>query len=46
MLDLKSLQDQQDWFLQSGAQQGRVDLSKIVDTHYAEAAVGKLGRYK
>jgi NitT/TauT family transport system substrate-binding protein len=46
-LDLKSLDLQQDYFVQIGTQTGgKVDLTKAVDTRGIDAAVAKLGAYK
>ena len=45
-LNVQSLNDQQDFFLQSGTQQTRLDLSKVVNTHAIDQAVAKLGPYK
>ncbi len=42
----QSLQDQQEFFLQTGQQTSRVDLSKIVDPRYAEQAAAKLGPHQ
>ncbi len=44
-LDLKSLQDQQDWFVQTGAQTSKLDLAKVVDPKYAEQVVARIGPY-
>ncbi len=45
-VNLQSLSEQQDWYLQKGSQKTRVDLSKVVDNQYVDWAVQKLGRYK
>ena len=45
-LDLPSFERQQDWFLNSGAQQARVDLSQFIDLQHVEAAVRQLGPYR
>jgi NitT/TauT family transport system substrate-binding protein len=45
-LRLQRLQDQQEFFLSTGAQATRMDFSKIVDTRFAEQAAAKLGAYK
>jgi len=45
-LDLPSFERQQDWFLSSGAQQARVDLSQFIDPQHVEAAVRQLGPYR
>lgn len=43
--NVKSLQDQQDFFIAAGEQQKQVDLSTVVDMKFAKAAVAKLGPY-
>jgi NitT/TauT family transport system substrate-binding protein len=45
-LRLQSLNDQQDFFLATGTQTSKLDFSKVVDTHFADQAVAKLGPYK
>jgi NitT/TauT family transport system substrate-binding protein len=45
-LDLPSMQDQQDYFVQGGFQTAKVDLPKIIDSRIAEQALAKLGPYK
>lgn len=42
---LSSLQDQQTFFLSTGAQTSALDFTKILDTRFAEQAVAKLGPY-
>jgi NitT/TauT family transport system substrate-binding protein len=43
-IEVKSLEADQDWFLKLGLQQGRVDLAKIIDYQYVDAAVARLGK--
>lgn len=45
-LRVKSLNDQQDFFLSTGAQKEKLDFSKVIDTRFAEQAATKLGPYK
>jgi NitT/TauT family transport system substrate-binding protein len=40
---IKSLEADQDWFIKLGLQPGRVDLAKIIDYQYVDAAVARLG---
>lgn len=42
---LESLAHEQDYFLQTGAQRSKVELSKVIDTQYVDWAVKKLGPY-
>ncbi|MFI5268117.1 MAG: ABC transporter substrate-binding protein, partial [Chloroflexota bacterium] len=44
-VDTKSLQRDLDWYESEGNVKGKVDLSDIIDTHFAKAVVDKLGRY-
>lgn len=43
-MEAASLEADQDWFLKLGLQQGRADLSKIIDYQYVDYAVAQLGR--
>lgn len=45
-LDLPSFDRQQDWFLSTGTQQARVDLSQFIDLQHVEAAGRQLGPYR
>jgi NitT/TauT family transport system substrate-binding protein len=45
-LRMHTLQDQQEFFLSTGAQTTRLDFSKIVDTRFVDQAAAKLGPYK
>jgi NitT/TauT family transport system substrate-binding protein len=45
-MNLESFEQQQDWFLSTGAQQGRVDLQQFIDRQHVEAAVAQLGPYR
>jgi NitT/TauT family transport system substrate-binding protein len=45
-VNVDSIAEEQDWFLKKGSQKSKLDLSKVVDMQYAEAAVRKLGPYK
>jgi NitT/TauT family transport system substrate-binding protein len=45
-LNLESFEQQQDWFISTGAQQGRVDLQSFIDLQHVEAAVRQLGPYR
>lgn len=44
--NVKSLQDQQDYFVKVGEQPKPVDINTVVDLEYAKAAAAKLGPYK
>ncbi|HTP90476.1 MAG TPA: ABC transporter substrate-binding protein [Xanthobacteraceae bacterium] len=44
-LEVKSLEADQDWFIKLGLQQQRVDLSKIIDYQYVDAAVANLNQH-
>ncbi len=44
-LNVESIKAQQDYFLNTGTQQTRVNLDNYVDTHFAEDAVKQLGAY-
>jgi NitT/TauT family transport system substrate-binding protein len=44
-IPIASLEQDQRYFLASGLQEQRIDLAKVVDMSYAEAAVRTLGRY-
>src|SRR5262245_28130949 len=43
-LEIKSLEADQDWFLKLGLQQGRADLSRVIDYQYLDYAVSRLGK--
>lgn len=45
-VNLESLAHQQEWFLAKGSQKARVDLSRVVDTQFADSAVRVLGVYR
>jgi hypothetical protein len=45
-MNLDSFERQQDHFLSTGTQQGRVDLSQFIDLQHIEAAVRYLGPYR
>src|SRR5262249_28280908 len=44
-LNLQSIEQDQDWFISTGGQQGRVDLQQFIDLQHVEAALGQLGPY-
>jgi NitT/TauT family transport system substrate-binding protein len=44
-LRMQSLQDQQAFFLSTGAQSSRIDFTSVVDTRSAEQAAARLGAY-
>ena len=44
-MNLQSFDEQQDYFLASGTQQGRVDLQGFIDLQHAETAARQLGPY-
>ncbi len=44
-LNVDSIRAQQDFFLNAGTQQARVNLDNYIDTHYAADAVKQLGPY-
>jgi NitT/TauT family transport system substrate-binding protein len=43
-LEMKSLEADQDWYMQLGLQKERADLSKVVDYQYVDYAVARLGK--
>jgi NitT/TauT family transport system substrate-binding protein len=43
-MEAMSLESDQDWFLKLGLQQGRADLSKVIDYQYVDYATTQLGR--
>jgi NitT/TauT family transport system substrate-binding protein len=45
-MDLQSFEQQQDYFLAAGTQQGRIDLSQFIDLQHIERAVAQLGPYR
>ena len=45
-LRLSSLEEQQNFFLSTGAQTARIDFARVVDTRFAEEAATKLGPYR
>ena len=45
-MNLQSFEEQQDFFLASGTQQGRVDLRSFIDLQHIEAAARQLGPYQ
>jgi NitT/TauT family transport system substrate-binding protein len=45
-MDLQSFEEQQEFFLASGAQQARIDLSQFIDLQHIERAVAQLGPYR
>ena len=45
-MNLQSFEIQQDWFVSTGAQQGRVDLAQFIDLQHIEAAAAQLGPYR
>ena len=45
-MNVKSLEEQQDFWVAHGEQQQKVDFSKVVDDQFVKAAVAKLGEYK
>jgi NitT/TauT family transport system substrate-binding protein len=45
-MNLASFDQQQDWFLSTGTQQGRVDLTQYIDLQHVEAAAAQLGPYR
>jgi NitT/TauT family transport system substrate-binding protein len=45
-LRLSSLEEQQNFFLSTGAQTTRIDFARVVDTRFAEEAATKLGPYQ
>ena len=45
-MNLQSFEQQQDYFLAAGLQQGRVDLQSFIDLQHAQAAVRQLGPYQ
>src|SRR5579884_1083847 len=45
-MDLHSFDEQQDYFLATGTQQARVDLSQFIDLQHIESAAAQLGPYR
>ncbi|HLH25197.1 MAG TPA: ABC transporter substrate-binding protein [Chloroflexota bacterium] len=45
-MDLHSFDEQQDFFLATGSQQARVDLSQFIDLQHIESAAAQLGPYR
>jgi len=45
-VNVESIAEEQEYFLKKGAQKNKQDLTKVVDTQYADWAVRKLGAYK
>lgn len=45
-MNLASFDEQQDWFIASGAQQGRVTVRDFIDLQHAETAARLLGPYR
>jgi NitT/TauT family transport system substrate-binding protein len=45
-MNLKSLEEQQDFWVAHNEQQQKVDLAKVVDDQFVKAAVAKIGAYK
>jgi hypothetical protein len=43
-LDVQSMQDIQQWFVDNQYVRTPADLSKVVDTSYLDYAIGQLGR--
>jgi hypothetical protein len=44
-LNVDSIKEQQDYFLNTGTQQERVTLDNFIDTHFAQDATKELGAY-
>jgi NitT/TauT family transport system substrate-binding protein len=45
-MNLQSFEEQQDFFLATGTQQGRIELRNFIDLQHIEAAVRQLGPYQ
>jgi NitT/TauT family transport system substrate-binding protein len=45
-MNLQSFDEQQDYFIRTGTQQGRVDIQSYVDLQHTEAAARQLGPYQ
>jgi NitT/TauT family transport system substrate-binding protein len=45
-MNLESFDRQQEWFLSTGTQQGRIDLSQYIDLQHIQAASAQLGPYR
>jgi ABC-type nitrate/sulfonate/bicarbonate transport system substrate-binding protein len=45
-LNIDGMREDMNWFLAEGRMRELVDIKKVVDTRYIEAAVSKLGEYK
>ncbi|MBN9042521.1 MAG: hypothetical protein BGP05_14150 [Rhizobiales bacterium 62-47] len=45
-LNVKGMEGDMQWFLQEGRMKAPIDIQKVVNTKYIDAAIGKLGTYK
>jgi ABC-type nitrate/sulfonate/bicarbonate transport system substrate-binding protein len=45
-MDLKEIQDDQDWYFQKGLIKTKVDVNRMVDLRFLQSAVQKLGMYR
>ena len=45
-MDLKEIQDDQDWYFQKGLIKNKVDVNRMVDLRFLQSAVQKLGMYR
>ena len=45
-MDLKEIQDDQDWYFQKGLVKTKVDVNRMVDLHFLQFAVKSLRIYK
>jgi hypothetical protein len=40
-----SLRDNQEWFAQHGLVQTQIDMDRVIDNRFVDAALARLGRY-
>jgi hypothetical protein len=45
-MDLKEIQDDQDWYFQKGLVKAKIDVNQMVDLRFLQSAVKSLGTYK
>ena len=45
-MDLKEIQDDQDWYFQKGLIKTKADVNRMVDLRFLQSAVQKLGMYR
>jgi hypothetical protein len=45
-MDLKEIQDDQDWYFQKGLVKTKIDVNQMVDLRFLQSAVASLGTYR